>query len=69
MLFFGHLFFGAENSERCLNQFSGKREVRAAGSIRNPFLVFKLQASFAKIRSLIIKTTIHFGFLIFVFCL
>ncbi|EQB9060324.1 hypothetical protein [Vibrio parahaemolyticus] len=32
-LFFGHLFFGAENSESCLNQFSGKREVMAAGSI------------------------------------
>ncbi len=27
-LFFGHLFFGAGNSENCLNQFSGKREVR-----------------------------------------
>ncbi len=34
-LFFGHLFFGAENSENCLNQFSGKREVRVAGSISN----------------------------------
>ncbi|EGR0395038.1 hypothetical protein FHO69_22290 [Vibrio vulnificus] len=32
-LFSGHLFFGAENSEFCLNQFSGKREVRAVGSI------------------------------------
>ncbi|EEN99554.1 hypothetical protein VCG_000777 [Vibrio cholerae 12129(1)] len=32
-LFSGHLFFGAGNSERCLNQFSGKREVRAVGSI------------------------------------
>ncbi|HAS8420885.1 TPA: hypothetical protein I7738_22670 [Vibrio vulnificus] len=39
-LFFGHLFFGAENSERCLNQFSGKREVRVAGSIRNLILGF-----------------------------
>ncbi len=68
-LFFGHLFFGARNSENCLNQFLGKCEVRAVGSIRNPFLVFKLQASFTKIRSLIIKTMIHFGFLIFVFCL
>ncbi|HFG1911576.1 TPA: hypothetical protein ACGF3T_003415 [Vibrio cholerae] len=29
----GHLFFGAGNSENCLNKFSGKREVRAAGSI------------------------------------
>ncbi|MBE3671237.1 hypothetical protein BOO25_20130 [Vibrio navarrensis] len=32
-LFSGHLFFGAGNSERCLNQFSGKREVGSAGSI------------------------------------
>ncbi|EOA3786459.1 hypothetical protein ACH0R5_004625, partial [Vibrio vulnificus] len=40
-LFFGHLFFGAENSESCLNQFSGKREVRAVRSIRNPFLGFQ----------------------------
>ncbi len=31
---FGHLFFGAENSENSLNQFSRKREVRAVGSIR-----------------------------------
>ncbi|HAS8160801.1 hypothetical protein BST50_22350 [Vibrio vulnificus] len=68
-MFFGHLFFGAENSERCLNQFLSNYAVRAAGSIRNPFLVFKLQASFAKIRSLIIKTMIHFSFLTFVFCL
>ncbi|WP_237666840.1 hypothetical protein, partial [Vibrio sp. V25_P4S6T154] len=37
-LFSGQLFFGAGNSENCLNQFSGKREVRAVGSIRNPFL-------------------------------
>ncbi|EPO0034911.1 hypothetical protein ACT5DN_004193 [Vibrio vulnificus] len=44
-LFFGHLFFGAGNSENCLNQFSGKGEVRAVGSIRNPFLGFKLQTS------------------------
>ncbi|TBT62244.1 hypothetical protein CGK63_01165 [Vibrio parahaemolyticus] len=40
-LFSGHLFFGAKNSENCLNQFSGKREVRAVGSIRNPFLGFQ----------------------------
>ncbi len=59
---------GAKNSESCLNQFSGKCEVRAVGSIRNPFLGFQLQASFAKIRSLIIKTMIHFGFLSFGFC-
>ncbi|RZQ25732.1 hypothetical protein D8T42_21690 [Vibrio vulnificus] len=39
-LFFGHSFFGAENSERCLNQFSGKREVRVAGSISNLILGF-----------------------------
>ncbi|HFQ5395755.1 TPA: hypothetical protein ACGUP1_004607 [Vibrio vulnificus] len=39
-LFFGHLFFGAENSESCLNQFSGKREVRAVGSIRTLNLGF-----------------------------
>ncbi|EPH5778039.1 hypothetical protein ACS2RX_003570, partial [Vibrio cholerae] len=32
-LFSGQLFFGAGNSENCLNQFSGNREVRAAGSI------------------------------------
>ncbi|HAS8470729.1 TPA: hypothetical protein I7755_23030, partial [Vibrio vulnificus] len=29
-LLFGHLFFGAENSESCLNQFSGKCEVKVA---------------------------------------
>ncbi|MER0262978.1 hypothetical protein ABRZ80_22575 [Vibrio vulnificus] len=34
-LFSGHLFFGAGNSERCLNQFSGKSEVRSVGSISN----------------------------------
>nr|WP_256895440.1 hypothetical protein [Vibrio diabolicus] len=39
-LFSGHLFFGAENSQSCLNQLSGKREVRAAGSIRNLILGF-----------------------------
>ncbi len=39
-LFFGHLFFGAGNSQSCLNQLSGKREVRAAGSIRNLTLGF-----------------------------
>ncbi|WIL72963.1 hypothetical protein QPX65_08310 [Vibrio vulnificus] len=39
-LFSGHLFFGAENSERCLNQFSGKREARVAGSISNLILGF-----------------------------
>ncbi|WP_240308457.1 hypothetical protein [Vibrio cholerae] len=39
-LFFGHLFFGVGNSQSCLNQFSGKREVRAAGSISNLILGF-----------------------------
>ncbi|EGR1504979.1 hypothetical protein FWP52_24650 [Vibrio parahaemolyticus] len=39
-LFSGHLFFGAGNSERCLNQFSGKRKVRVVGSISNLILVF-----------------------------
>ncbi|WP_218001583.1 hypothetical protein, partial [Vibrio vulnificus] len=39
-LFSGHLFFGAGNSESCLSQFSGKREVRAVGSIRNLILGF-----------------------------
>ncbi|HFQ5144180.1 TPA: hypothetical protein ACGUON_004668 [Vibrio vulnificus] len=39
-LFFGHLFFGAGNSENCLNQFSGQREVRASGSISNLNLGF-----------------------------
>ncbi|MCU8553500.1 hypothetical protein M2F95_20410 [Vibrio vulnificus] len=39
-LFFGHLFFGAENSGSCLSQFSGKREVRAVGSISNLILGF-----------------------------
>ncbi|PAO29138.1 hypothetical protein BST50_21675 [Vibrio vulnificus] len=40
-LFFGHQFFGTGNSGNCLIQFSGKREVRAVGSIRNPFLGFQ----------------------------
>ncbi|WP_193168200.1 hypothetical protein [Vibrio navarrensis] len=34
---FRTLFFGAGNSENCLNQYLGKREVRAAGSIRSFF--------------------------------
>ncbi len=37
---FGHLFFGAENSKNCLNQFSSKREVRVTGSISNLILGF-----------------------------
>ncbi|MFW9660230.1 hypothetical protein V3H38_22755 [Vibrio parahaemolyticus] len=40
-LFSGHPFLGAKNSESCLNQILGKREVRAVGSIRNPFLGFQ----------------------------
>nr|WP_237333839.1 hypothetical protein [Vibrio anguillarum] len=38
--FSGQLFFGAGNSANCLNQFSGKREVGAVGSISNLILVF-----------------------------
>ncbi|MDG2637754.1 hypothetical protein P7M36_23680 [Vibrio parahaemolyticus] len=39
-LFSGHLFFGAEDSESYLNQFSGKCAVRAVGSIRTLNLGF-----------------------------
>ncbi|EPT0966549.1 hypothetical protein ACVOUJ_004219, partial [Vibrio vulnificus] len=39
-LFSGQLFFGAGNSKNCLNQFSGKHEVRVVGSIRNLILGF-----------------------------
>ncbi|ENV2994689.1 hypothetical protein ACFJZ3_004430 [Vibrio vulnificus] len=39
-LFSGHLFFGAKNSKSCLSQFSGKRYVRAVGSIGNLILGF-----------------------------
>ncbi|HHI4957547.1 TPA: hypothetical protein ACP5S6_004462 [Vibrio parahaemolyticus] len=39
-LFFGRLFFGAGKSQSCLNQLSGKREVRASGSISNLILGF-----------------------------
>ncbi len=39
-LFSGQLFFGAGNSQSCLNQFSGKCEVGAAGSISNLILGF-----------------------------
>ncbi|EHA1127641.1 hypothetical protein FG475_21620 [Vibrio navarrensis] len=65
--FFGHLFFGAENSENCLNQFSRKHEVRAVGSIRNLILV--LRSWIAEIRSMFFKTMSCFGFLRFGFCL
>ncbi len=64
--FFGHLFFGARNSENCLNQFSGKREVRAVGSIRNLILGFFVLA--AKVQGLIFKIMSHFSFLVFGFC-
>ncbi|KDO13996.1 hypothetical protein DP83_13305 [Vibrio metoecus] len=37
-LFSGQLFFGAGNSERSLNQFLGKLEVGAVGSISNLIL-------------------------------
>nr|WP_274060056.1 hypothetical protein [Vibrio parahaemolyticus] len=40
-LFSGHLFFVAGNSESCLNQLLGKREVRVAGSISNLILGFE----------------------------
>ncbi len=66
-LFFGLLFFGARNSENCLNQFSGKREVRAVGSIRDLILGFFVLA--AKFQSLIFKIMSHFSFLVFGFCL
>ncbi|POB65822.1 hypothetical protein CRN59_34470, partial [Vibrio vulnificus] len=62
-----HQFFGAENSECCLNQFSGNREVRAVGSIRNLILGFFVLA--AKVQSLIFKIMSHFSFLVFGFCL
>ncbi|EGQ9976008.1 hypothetical protein FWP56_20935 [Vibrio vulnificus] len=39
-LFSGQLFFGAGNSANCLSQFSGKREVRAVGSISSLILGF-----------------------------
>ncbi|HAT7741791.1 TPA: hypothetical protein I7167_23360 [Vibrio vulnificus] len=66
-MFFGHLFFGAENSGSCLSQFSGKREVRVAGSISNLILGFRVLA--AEFQSPIFKTMSHFGFLRFGFCL
>ncbi len=37
-LFFGLLFFGAGNSENCLNQFLSNYVVREVGSIRIHFL-------------------------------
>ncbi|WP_233419951.1 hypothetical protein [Vibrio cholerae] len=66
-MFSGHLFFGAKNSESCLNQFSGKHEVRSVGSTRNLILGFFVLA--AKVPSLIFKMMSHFSFLVFGFCL
>ncbi len=62
-LFSGHLFFGAGSSVNCLNQFSGKREVRAAGSISNLILGFLVLA--AKFQSLIFKNYESFQFSVF----
>ncbi|WP_206780083.1 hypothetical protein, partial [Vibrio vulnificus] len=62
-LFSGHLFFGAGNSERCLSQYSGKREVRAVGSTKSLILGFSVLS--AKVQSLIFKIMSHpsfFGF-------
>ncbi len=67
MLFSGYSFFGAENSERCLNQFSGKREVRAVGSIRNLISGFSVLTANAQSQNF--KIMSHFGFLSFGFCL
>ncbi len=67
MLFSGLLFFGAGNSESCLNQFSRKREVGVVGSISNLNLGFFVFA--AKVQSLIFKIMSYFGFLRFGFCL
>ncbi len=58
--FSGHLFFGAGNSENCLNQFLGKHEIRSVGSIRNLILGFFVLA--AKVPSLIFKMMSHFSF-------
>ena len=66
-LFSGQLFFGAGNSENCLNQFSCKREVRAAGSIS--IFTTSFWAWIAKIRSLFFKSMSRFSFLGFSFCL
>ncbi|MBF4247078.1 hypothetical protein EA004_18995 [Vibrio anguillarum] len=66
-LFSGHFFFGAGNSENCLNQFLGEREVRAIGSIRS--LILGFSALSAKVQSLIFKIMSYFSFLVFGFCL
>ncbi len=67
-LFSGHLFFGAKNSENCLNQFSGKREVRAVGSIRNPFLGFQTSNQICQNSEPDYQNYDSFGFLRFGFC-
>ncbi|POB97310.1 hypothetical protein CRN41_12860 [Vibrio vulnificus] len=66
-LFLGLLFFGAGNSDSCLSRFSGKREFRPVGSIRNLILGFSVLS--AKVQSLIFKIMSRFGFLSFGFCL
>ncbi|MBF4270267.1 hypothetical protein EAY71_25735 [Vibrio anguillarum] len=66
-MFSGHPFLGAKNSESCLSQFSGKREVRAVGSISILTTIF--WACIAKIRSLFFKSMSHFSFLGLGFCL
>ncbi|HAS8124495.1 TPA: hypothetical protein I7665_20625 [Vibrio vulnificus] len=66
-LFSGYLFLGAKNSENCLSQFLGKREVRATGLIKN--LILGFWSWIAEIRSMFFKSMSHFGFLRFDFCL
>ncbi len=65
-LFSGHLFFGAKNSENCLHQFLGKREVRAVGAIRDLISGFRVLT--AKAQSQNLKIMSHFSFLGFAFC-
>ncbi len=65
-LFSGHQFFGAGNSENCLNQFLGKRGVRAVGSIRD--LISGFCVLTAKAQSQNFKIMSYFSFLGFTFC-
>ncbi len=65
-LFSGHLFFGVGSSENCLNQFLGKREVRALGAIRDLISGFRVLT--AKAQSQNFKIMSHFSFLGFAFC-
>ncbi len=60
-LFSGHLFFGAGNSERCLNQISDKREVSAVGAIGDLISGFRVLT--AKAQSQNFKIMSHFCFL------